>query len=106
MILYENARRPESQSRDPAGTRHLPATLRATLPPLAQPGERGALPHGVADRPAAQELRYYRRRGGGDFDRTLATSLDRCDLGAPGPRPATRADPRGAESAPRSPGPG
>ncbi len=30
--------------------------LRAALPPFDQPGECGALPHGLADRPAAQEL--------------------------------------------------
>ena len=77
MILYANVRCPESQPRDPAGTRDLPRTLRAAFPPLDQPGERGALPDGSVDGPATEELRHHRRRGGGDLDQTLATSVDR-----------------------------
>src|SRR5215475_8693766 len=105
MILYATARRPDSPSRDPAGTRPRPATLRAPLPPRAQPGERGALPPGVADRPAAHARCPQRRGGGGDVARPLATALARGALGVPGRSPATRAGLGRAASAPRPLGP-
>src|SRR5262247_1712474 len=98
MPLYENSHCTESQSRHAARTRYLPEALRTALPPLAQPGKRGALPHGSAHGPGAEELRHHRRSGGGHLDRTLTTFVDRCDLGAPGPRSATRDGLGGAES--------
>ena len=106
LIPYEPTWWPKSQSRDSAGTRHLPGPLRTPLPPGDQPGARGARPHGVAHRPAAPALGHHRRGGGGARDRTLATALDRCALGAPGPRPAPRDGLRRAASAPGPPGPG
>src|SRR5262249_37272003 len=76
-IPYANACCPESQSRGPAGARHLSGPLRTTVSPLHQPGERGALPHRSAPGPGAEELRHHRCGGGRHLDRMLTIFIDR-----------------------------
>src|SRR5262249_10008362 len=76
IIPYANACCPTSQSRCPAGARHLSGPLRAPVSPLHQPGERGALPHRSAHGAGAEELRHHRCGGGRHLDRMLTIFID------------------------------